>query len=191
MPLCTLYLLKLRGHYGDFLKQLTPADNVLLASVPQFAVIDAEVIDSTALNKEWDLLLLTKGGNALSDKARALVTAEYVLKAGVSLPRTQDANVLKPIRQVPSRLVDDFAAKNKELRGRRPPPLTGSLDKPVLSDSSQALMLSNRIRGLAKELKTKPGGKAPTTMLNLLAFKEGMLESYHKYGSYLTPPRFV
>jgi hypothetical protein len=90
---------------------------------------------------------------------------------------------LSPKQQVPSRLLQDFPKKNRELRNLKPPPLTGSLDRPLISASSQELKLSKKLQKLSSELKQKPGGNKPTTMLNLLAFKDGMKESYHKYGS--------
>jgi uncharacterized protein (DUF1330 family) len=84
---------------------------------------------------------------------------------------------------VPSRLLQDFAAKNKQLLHPSPssiPPLTGSLDSARIAESSQSLELSPDLLSWASSFAKQPGGAV--SMLNLLSFKPGMKGEYLKYG---------
>jgi hypothetical protein len=88
---------------------------------------------------------------------------------------------------VPSRLLNDFEVKNKRLLKPEKgdvPALTGSLDKPRISDSAQGLEMSPELRSwIEKDFSTTAEGQGAVSMLNLLAFKPGMKDSYLHYGS--------
>jgi hypothetical protein len=86
---------------------------------------------------------------------------------------------------VPSRILQDFQSKNKRLLHPQPgdvPPLTGSLNKPRVASSAQALELSPELQKWIEEFG-KEEGKGAVSMLNLLAFKPGLKEEYLKYGA--------
>jgi hypothetical protein len=83
---------------------------------------------------------------------------------------------------IPSRLIQNFHTKNERLLHPVKsdiPALTGSLDKPLVSDSSQDLALSPELR---QWIETA-GPTGAVSMLNLLAFKDGKKEEYLKYGA--------
>jgi len=61
--------------------------------------------------------------------------------------------------------------------------LTGSLDKPRIADSSQGLELSEELRAWVEGFAKTEEGKGAVSMLNLLAFREGMKDEYLKYGA--------
>ncbi|TVY59445.1 hypothetical protein LSUE1_G009051, partial [Lachnellula suecica] len=84
---------------------------------------------------------------------------------------------------VPSRLLQDFLQKNAKLlhpKAADIPPLTGSLDKPKLSESSQDLSLSPELRAWINSSSAPVGA---VSMLNFLAFAEGKKKEYLKYGA--------
>jgi hypothetical protein len=60
--------------------------------------------------------------------------------------------------------------------------LTGALDNPRLGTTSQTLELSSDLSTWIKGFSQTPAGKTPLSMLNLLAFRPGLKESYLKYG---------
>lgn len=64
------------------------------------------------------------------------------------------------------------------------PALTGSLEKPRIATSSQDLEMSDELREwIENDFSRTEEGKGAVSMLNLLAFKPGMKESYLKYGA--------
>ena len=86
---------------------------------------------------------------------------------------------------MPSRLVQDFAARNKRLLNPEKddvPPLTGALDKARIASSAQDLELSTELLRWVEEFGKEEGAGA-VSMLNLLAFKPDMKSSYLKYGA--------
>ena len=86
---------------------------------------------------------------------------------------------------MPSRLLQDFAAKNKRLLKPETgdvPPLTGSLDKARIASSAQSLELSPELLRWVDEFGKREGAGA-VSMLNLLAFKPGLKSEYLKYGA--------
>jgi len=121
-----------------------------------------------AQNIHWDLLLTTPSADPLPSKLQELVKHEWKVQAGV-----------------PSRLLTDFEAKNKRLlcpQSGDVPRLTGSLDKPRVASSAQALELSLELQKWIGEFG-KAEGSGAVSMLNLLAFNPGLKEEYLKYGT--------
>jgi hypothetical protein len=114
----------------------------------------------------WDVLLIMPNTDGLPQGLRSTVRREWTVKA-----------------RVPSQLLQDFAAKNERLLNPQPgdvPPLTGALDSPRKADSAQSLELSDELHGWIRTFGEREGQGA-VSMLNLLAFKDGMKEEYLKY----------
>lgn len=132
-----------------------------------------ETLASTA----WDLLVIFPTAVSLpAALTSSHIQATYTLTAGIS-----------------SKLIANFTRTNAQLLHptSAPPPLTGSLDKansPSSSSSSSSSSLSSSSDDLALTPDllswfTQPSTpRTPISMLNLLAFHEGKLESYKAYG---------
>jgi hypothetical protein len=89
---------------------------------------------------------------------------------------------------IPSRLLSSFASKNAALLHPDPatvPRLTGALDEPKVASSAQGLELSPELSSWIRNFSEQGGeeGKGAVSMLNLLAFREGMKGEYLKYGA--------
>jgi hypothetical protein len=85
---------------------------------------------------------------------------------------------------VPSRLLQNFAAINDRLLHPQPgdvPPLTVALNSPRMADSAQSLELSKELQMWIEDFGVQEG-RGAVSMLNLLAFKDGMKHEYLKYG---------
>jgi hypothetical protein len=171
MPICTVYLLSLNVTLSEFLAAvstfgLTP---LTIGRVVRWIITPSKISVDPLLRKDanWDLLMIIPNTDGLPQSLRAMVRKEWSVKAGV-----------------PSRLLRGFAAKNERLLGPQPgdiPPLTGSLDSSRKAGSAQALELSDELRDWIRTFGTREGQGA-VSMLNLLAFKDGMKEEYLKYG---------
>jgi len=172
MPICTLRLLSLTVPIPQFLSELSSTDVKphTIGRVVRWIILPTSISTDKLLaqNIHWDLLLTLPNADPLPPSLQELIKHQWSVQAGV-----------------PSRLLQDFQAKNKRLLQPQPgdiPPLTGSLDKPRISSSAQALELSPELWEWIEEFG-KGDGKGAASMLNLLAFKPGLKEEYLKYGA--------
>jgi hypothetical protein len=184
MPALTLHLLALTPPTTpeSFIAQLSKSKEtkIVVASRPRQTVIHPNILDPNPLtNTKWDLLLLLQpinptipNNNPVPASLRTLIKSEYKITAGI-----------------PSKLLSTYPTKDKILKSKSQPPLTGSLSKALSSESkstSQNLELSPTLIAFMDELcKTHSG---PVTMLNLLHFNhpDGK-KSYYNYGQAFIP----
>jgi hypothetical protein len=171
MPICTIHLLSLNVTLSEFLAALrtSAVTPLTIGRVVRWIITPSKISVDPLLRKhaKWDVLLIIPNADSLPQSLRAMVRQVWSVKAGV-----------------PSRLLRGFAAKNERLLSPRPgdiPPLTGSLDSPRKADSAQALELSDELHDWIRTFGTREGQGA-VSMLNLLAFRDGMKEDYLKYG---------
>lgn len=172
MPACTLHLLSLSISIPQFLSVLfkTSTTPLVISRVVRWIILPTTISCDPLLarNIHWDILIILPNTDILPASLQMHILHQWQVTAGV-----------------PSRLLEGFAAKNKQLLDPRPedmPPLTGSLDKPRIVSSAQALELSPSLLEWIKKFSQKEG-RGAVSMLNLLAFKPGLKEEYLKYGS--------
>ncbi len=173
MPACTVYLLSLKCHISQFLTSLSKAsiEPLVVSKVIRWIILPTTISTPALLaqNIHWDILLIVPSTGRLPQTLLSLIEHQWSVQAGV-----------------PSRLLADFAARNRKLlhpENRDVPKLTGSLDKPKINENSaQALELSPDLRTWVEQFGNQEG-RGAVSMLNLLAFKEGMKEEYLKYGA--------
>jgi len=171
MPVCTLYLLSLSVPLSQFLSALaeSPVRPLTIGRVVRWIIVPTILSVDPLLAEDagWDVLLVTSSADALPDQLMTLVRSQWVVKVGV-----------------PSRALENFASKNDRLLNPQPgdvPPLTGALEKPLLADSAQSLELTKELQDWMQGFGKKEG-RGAVSMLNLLAFREGMKDEYFKYG---------
>ncbi|RFU35053.1 hypothetical protein B7463_g1324, partial [Scytalidium lignicola] len=174
MPALVLHLLTLSVPLNSFLQTLITTDlNPVTVAKPHRWIIRPTSISTALLTKDWDLLLiLPTSDTSLPSKLKPFITAQWTITFGM-----------------PSALFKDYASKNARLQHPEPgdvPPLTGSLDegKRLIADSAQKLELDPELLKWIESFSPEGGeghGKA-MSMLNLLAFKDDMHESYLRYG---------
>ncbi|KAJ4302900.1 hypothetical protein N0V90_001791 [Kalmusia sp. IMI 367209] len=178
MPLCTIHLIALHStapqHLQTFLSTLDDANiSPLVASrVIRWIILPSALSTEHLLarNIRWDILLILLGTNTLPSAFVPLIQHHWDITAGV-----------------PSRLVQDFAAKNKTLLHPEPnsvPKHSGALDNTHTTASAQDLELSGELRDWVGKFYHGGGaeGRGAVSMFNLLSFKPGMKESYLEYG---------
>ena len=171
MPVCTVFLLSLSVPIARFLALLPSSEiePLTVARVVRWIVKPTTISRDILLaeNVKWDLLLIIAGTEPMPQKLRDLIAQEWIVYAGI-----------------PSRVLKDFASSNERLLRPKPgdvKPLTGALEKPLISQSSQSLELSEELQHWISDFSTQDG-KGAVSMLNLLAFKDGMKDEYLKYG---------
>jgi hypothetical protein len=178
MPLSTIHLIALSpstslASYLHTLHSSVPRSKILITSKVIRWIITPTTIDAQRLlnpKSPWTLLLILVG----TDPLPASLATPAVLDHWTS------------VAGIPSRLTADFARANDQLLHPRPeaiPALTGSLDKPRMGTTSQTLELSPGLLEWIASFRSTRAGSSPLSMLNLLAFKEGMKPSYLKYGA--------
>jgi hypothetical protein len=147
-----------------------PLNPLTIARVIRWIILPTHVSTTPLLaqNIHWDILLILPSTKPLPSSLQKLIQHQWTIQAGV-----------------PSKIMQGFESRNRRLL--KPeigdiPPLTGSLDKPRITNSSQSLELSEELRSWISEFG-KAEGKGAVSMLNLLAFKEGRKEEYLKYGA--------
>jgi hypothetical protein len=172
MPICTLRLLSLGVPIPQFLQSLSSSKvkPLVISRVVRWIILPTSTSTSELLaqNIHWDILLILPSTDPLPQDLQKLVQHQWSVQAGV-----------------PSRLVQDFEAKNKKLLKPEKsdvPPLTGALDRASIADSAQGLELSPELLRWAEEFG-KAEGSGAVSMLNLLAFKPGLKSEYLKYGA--------
>ncbi|KIW82879.1 hypothetical protein Z517_02122 [Fonsecaea pedrosoi CBS 271.37] len=175
MPLATIHLVSLSPSTAlpDFLNSVrTSSLQPLVISKVIRWIIRPTKIDADPLlhpKKPWDVLLIVLGTDALPPSVKEKIVCHWTCSTGI-----------------PSRLTNDFAQRNDKLLhppASEVPALTGSLDNPRLGTSSQTLELSVDLQSWIQQFSHTTAGKSPLSMLNLLAFKQGMKPSYLKYGA--------
>lgn len=171
MPVCTLHLLSLNVPLQQFLEALgkSSVKPLVTARVVRWIILPTTISVEPLLAKDarWDVLLLSPAPDGLPDELRSMVRTDWSVKAGI-----------------PSRLLSSFPSKNERLLHPRPgdvPPLTGSLEDPRTADTAQSLELTTELQDWMGTFGRQEG-RGAVSMLNLLAFKEGMKEEYLKYG---------
>ncbi|KAI9640491.1 hypothetical protein NHQ30_011237 [Ciborinia camelliae] len=175
MPACTIHLLSLSVSFPQFLSALSKTSKtsitpLTIARVVRWIVLPTSISIDPLLtrNIHWDILIILPNTDILPLSLQKFILHQWIVTAGV-----------------PSRLLQDFASRNKKLLHPRPediPPLTGSLNKPRTASSAQALELSPQLLEWVKTFNNQEG-RGAVSMLNLLAFKPGLKEEYLKYGS--------
>lgn len=176
MPICTVRLLSLTATLPVFLQALRaaypdPSTAPLVTSRVIRWIITPTTLSVDPLLTQtppWDILLITRGdASPLPEPLTRHIGAAFTLQAGV-----------------PSALVTQFPATNARLlhpRSGDVPALTGALDKPRIAASAQNLEFTEDIRAWMHAWDPR-GDKGAVSMLNLLAFNEGMHAEYLKYG---------
>lgn len=170
MPLCDLYLFALNSGIPSFLKTLRGEHikPIIQARVVRWAILPSRLstVPLLAHNNHWDLFLVVPHGTTLPSLAKAQITAQWNITAGV-----------------PSSRLQDWETKNNKLLN----PVPGSIpavDKtePLKASSTQDLELSPELDGWISALPSKQQNHA-ISMFNLLAFNPDKKEQYGKYGA--------
>ncbi|KAH8802653.1 hypothetical protein F5884DRAFT_823809 [Xylogone sp. PMI_703] len=174
MPALVLHLVTLSVPLNSFLQTLSSTDlKPVTVAKPHRWIIRPTSTSTALLTKNWDLLLiLPTSDTSLPPKLQELITAQWTITFGM-----------------PSALFKDYDKKNARLQHPAPgdvPPLTGSLDEGnrQIADSAQSLALDSELLNWVESFSKdgSEGKDKAVSMLNLLAFKEGMHESYLRYG---------
>lgn len=168
MPLLSLHLLQLRSkttaeNYVQRLLSTEPSVEVVVASKPRYLVIRPTKQDVTHLaDTSYDLMILARAPNeTLPESLRSDIQREYKVVVGI-----------------PSKLLSSYPQRNRKLLAESSSAgLTGSLDSPIVPESSQNLELSPQLLEFMKKMEHRP-----VTMLNLLHFNSGGKPSYYQYG---------
>ncbi|KAF2200608.1 hypothetical protein GQ43DRAFT_441406 [Delitschia confertaspora ATCC 74209] len=200
MPLCTLHLLSLhpQTHLQTFLSTLNSISPppLLTSRVIRWIILPSKLSTSELLaqNIHWDLVVLVPGTSALSKEVQEKVQAKWSVVIGV-----------------PSKLVDGFRERNKNLLFPGPETIpeleSGKKRKGVEreggeeSTSSSTSVGLNLIKGeSAQNLQLDTAldkwitsfhstgsprdiATGPVTMLNLLSFLPNKKSSYLQYGA--------
>lgn len=177
MPLCTLHLLALHtttpNPLSTFLSTLQSStlNPLVISRVIRWIILPTKLSTEHLLarNTAWDILLILPSTTALPNEITALVAAHWSITAGV-----------------PSRLVTNFAAKNKTLLHPDPasiPPLDATTDAQT-TQSAQALELSTELNRWINSFVGSGAKEADgaVSMFNLLSFAPGKKAEYLKYG---------
>lgn len=171
MPVCTLHLLSLTVPLSQFFDTLSTSGVSPLTAgrVVRWIITPTKLSVDPLLQEDahWDVLLVMPNMDGLPETLKSIVRKEWTVKAGV-----------------PSRLLQDFAPKNERLLHPQPgdvPSLTGALNSPRMADSARSLELSKELQTWIQSFGQREG-RGAVSMLNLLAFKDGMKEEYLKYG---------
>lgn len=175
MPVCTIYLFALTRTCSipQFLHQLSSSIAVrplVVAKCVRWMITPERLGTDPLITTKplWDILLIVQGragvpSTILAD--RFLLRHHYMVQAGV-----------------PSTIVSSFHTTNQRLlhpQNDDIPPLTGSLDQPLVAASGQKLEFT---QNLYQWMKSDQAPHGAVSMLNLLAFNPGMHDEYAIYG---------
>lgn len=174
MPLATLHLVSLSPNTTIplYLRALRSqsVQPLVVARAVRWIIKPEKLSVPQLLDTTWDLLIIVPSSSPLPDAylGKDWVQQHWSITAGV-----------------PKSIVNGFDATNERILHPRPgdvPALTGSLDKPRMSDSAQGLELSDELLSWAKGFRL--GRDGAVSMLNLLAFKPGpeAHAAYLRYG---------
>ncbi|EMF12439.1 uncharacterized protein SEPMUDRAFT_85431 [Sphaerulina musiva SO2202] len=202
MPLTTLYLLSLAPNtsISQYLRALNSYPvKPLITAKPVRWIITPEKFSPELLETTWDLfLILDPSTSSSSSPSPPKIPQTYLGKDWIKNSWTLTAGI-------PSSLLQDFSQKNSRLlypqeNNTTLPNFTGSLQNPLLADSSQKLELSPDLLDWSQKFSSsssssssstsssssssRPGQNGAVSMLNLLAFWPGKEahESYLQYG---------
>nr|POE47938.1 hypothetical protein CFP56_01266 [Quercus suber] len=174
MPLATVHLLAIapNANINAYVRALmsTGVKPLVVSRAVRWIIKPESLSVSALLGTKWDLLIILPITSSIPSAylGKDWVLAHWSIAAGV-----------------PSSLVKDFDRKNRSLLHPRPgatPPLTGSMDKPRITSSTQGLELNPELLSWSQSFQRgKPGA---VSMLNLLAFHPGAEAhaSYQRYG---------
>lgn len=172
MPLATIHLLALTKDttIPSFLSTLksTGVQPLIISKVIRWIITPTKIDADALLQPKWDILVIILGTDPLPATLTKSIQTHWHTTTGI-----------------PSRLTKDFAQTNDKLihpPTSSVPPLTGSLSSPHMGNSSQTLELSSDLASWIQSFAQTPTGSKPLSMLNLLAFKPGMKDSYLVYG---------
>ena len=198
MPLYTTHLLALRPSSLDpFLTTLSTSNltPLVLSHVIRWIILPTHLSTAPLLaqNTAWSLLLILPSDQPLPTSLSPFIAHHWHITAGV-----------------PSRLTTNFYERNKVLlnQGKGDGNAEGEGEGRVprlekwngwqelggeRKDSAQALELSGELRGWFEHWESERekedgernagrNGGGPVSMFNLLAFKDGMKDSYLEYG---------
>jgi hypothetical protein len=171
MPLCTLVMVSLAPGVSipRFLSSLrengvTP---LVQAKAVRWIILPStmSIEPLLARNVHWDLLLALPNPSSLPAQMSGQIAAQWSLVAGI-----------------PSRIINGFKEKNQELLN--PPPNRVQLvlqSEKLKAASAQGLELTSELEDWI-QAQGKATRNHAVSMLNLLAFNEGLHDSYVKYG---------
>ncbi|KAJ4353672.1 uncharacterized protein N0V89_005402 [Didymosphaeria variabile] len=179
MPLCTLHLVALDPAHSNaqqsFLSALKSAklSPLVLSRVIRWIILPSTFSTEHLLarNIHWDFLIILPGTDALAASLQPLILHTWRITAGV-----------------PSRLTQDFAAKNHKMLQPEPgsvPQLNNdALEAKQTTSSAQNLELSAELKDWIRTFSTAdaPEAKGAVSMFNLLSFRPDMKSSYLEYG---------
>lgn len=184
MPLTTLYLLSLAPNtsISQYLRALNSYPvKPLITAKPVRWIITPEKLSPELLETTWDLFLILDPSTS-SSSSPPKIPQTYLGKDWIK-------NSWTLIAGIPTSLLQDFDKKNSRLlypqeNNTTLPNFTGSLQNPLLADSSQKLELSPDLLDWSTSSSSRPGQNGAVSMLNLLAFWPGKEahESYLQYG---------
>ena len=174
MPLATLHLISLSPgkSVSEYARALStqPIKPLVLSKVVRWIIKPEKLSVSTLLEPKWDILIILPVDQKLPEAyaSRDWIQKHWSMTAGI-----------------PSRVTNGFEDKNQRLlhpAAKDVPELTGSMDKPRMTQSTQGLELNDELLAWSKQFKL--GQNSAVSMLNLLAFKHepGADESYRRYG---------
>jgi hypothetical protein len=173
MPVATVHLIALapQASIASFVKGLTSASirPLVISRVVRW-IIKPEILSATRLlSVNWDLLIILPATSTIPEQLHTeqWMAHHWSISAGV-----------------PSSIVNGFEQRNKSLlypAASAVPALTGSLERPRITSSTQGLELSQELLDWSKNSQL---GTGAVSMLNLLSFKPtpGAHESYMVYG---------
>lgn len=143
---------------------------LVVSKVVRWIIKPEQMSVSRLLDTKWDLLVILPASSAIPSAylGKDWVSEHWSITAGM-----------------PSGLFKDFEARNGQLlhpESGSVPPLTGALDRPRMTSSTQGLELNDELLQWSKDFKL--GQNGAVSMLNLLAFKPGKEAhaSYLRYG---------
>ncbi|GAM83799.1 hypothetical protein ANO11243_017890 [Dothideomycetidae sp. 11243] len=178
MPLATLHLLALRRTGADPLPKFLSAlkssrtSPLLVSRVIRWIILPSELSVEHLLSRNihWDILLVLDASTSIPSSLQGLIEHQWNITAGV-----------------PSKLVQDFATKNKTLLhpvAGTVPPLSQQRKEPRQAGSASNLELSGDLQSWIHDFHSSetPEGTGPVSMLNLLCFKPQLKSSYLQYG---------
>ncbi|KAL2417729.1 hypothetical protein ABEF95_001458 [Exophiala dermatitidis] len=183
MPLATIHLISLKPEtslvsFLQTLKTKTSLHPLVISKVIRWIITPSKIDASTLLTPSWDLLLILPVNPTTTNTHSTTPTLPPQLQSQIQTHWSITAGI-------PSRLTQNFADTNDKILHPGPssvPALSGALDKPRMGESAQTLELSAELAEWIGQFSKTRAGANPLSMLNLLAFKPGMKESYLKYG---------
>ncbi|POS74931.1 hypothetical protein DHEL01_v206667 [Diaporthe helianthi] len=179
MPLCSLHLIALKparpSAHQSFLSALkaTKISPLVLSRVIRWIILPSKFSTEHLLarNIHWDFLLILNGSAALPSFLQPHIQHTCTITAGV-----------------PSRLIQDFATKNRKMLHPEPHAVPkvddAALETKEATPSAQNLELSSELKDWIRAFTggERKEAKGAVSMFNLLSFQPGKKASYLEYG---------